>query len=265
MAENEQGWPAGSPCWVDIMVKNLRRSQAFYSTVLGWNYTVANQNSGYTNALVSGEQVAGMSPVQEESGELPTSWQVYLATDDLDALSKKAVDAGAEELVVPMRVGPLGRMAIWIDPTGTTFGGWETGQHSGFSTTAKNGAVAWCDLMCDDYQQAREFYAAVFDYSYSELTSVDRPYVLFTPPGSSRPAGGLGKQTHDMPQAWTVVFRVDDVDHAAERVTQAGGTVIMDPFDIETGRLGMAQGPDGEFFSIYTPSSEAEGKCEPEA
>ena len=39
MSTHTDPWPAGTPCWVDLMASDLDRTQAFYRDVLGWTYT----------------------------------------------------------------------------------------------------------------------------------------------------------------------------------------------------------------------------------
>jgi predicted enzyme related to lactoylglutathione lyase len=51
----------------------------------------------------------------------PSHWMVYFAVDDVGAAFKKAVAAGAREVVAPQDF-PGGRFAIVVDPQGAVFG-----------------------------------------------------------------------------------------------------------------------------------------------
>lgn len=51
-----------------------------------------------------------------------------------------------------------------------------------------------------------------------------------------------------------MAFQVDDVDAAADRIREAGGTTTREPSDFEYGRMAVATGPDGELFAVMTPS-----------
>ncbi|MFI7482197.1 VOC family protein [Kocuria sp. M1R5S2] len=251
-------WPAGTPCWVDLMATDLEHTQKFYRDVLGWTFSESQaEYGGYCNALVDGETVAGLSPTMEGMESAPHVWSVYLATDDLAADAATAVEAGATQVFEPMEVGPFGSMGMWIDPTGAAFGMWQANEHTGFRRVEEPGTVAWCDLMTRDPGAAQEFYQTVFGYTYQDIGQENMPYALFTVPGGEQPAGGIGgpdPAAGDAQPGWSVAFQVDDVDAAVERVRAAGGTVSADPSDFEYGRMAVVAGPDGEVFVVMTPS-----------
>lgn len=258
MTTHTNSWPAGTPCWVDLMASDLQRTQTFYRDVLGWTYSESQpEYGGYCNALVDGDVVAGLSPTMEGMEDAPHVWSVYLATDDIAALAAKAGDAGAAQLLEPMEVGPFGSMGMWADPTGAAFGVWQANEHTGFTRIEEPGAVAWCDLMTADLPAAREFYATAFGYEYQDIGDENMPYALFTVPDGERPAGGIGGPAPDAGDAqpgWSAAFQVEDVDAAAERVRRAGGSISSEPSDFEYGRMAVAAGPDGEVFVLMTPA-----------
>lgn len=261
MAERIDRWPPGAPCWVDIMVSDLDRSQDFYSSVLGWRFTPSDaEYGGYCNALVRGEPVAGMSPGMPGSTEDdPHAWAVYLETDDIEATGRAAVRAGARQVLDPLQVGAFGTMGVWRDPTGAAFGLWQPGDHTGFSVVGGHGTVAWCDLLTIDQERAEQFYADVFGYTYQDIGTRHEAYAVFTVPGMDRTGGGIGVPSEDMPVGppmWWACFEVDDADVAAERVVAAGGTLLQDPEEFGYGELVLAAGPDGERFAMMGPSSE---------
>ena len=263
MSTHTNPWPAGTPCWVDLMASDLERTQAFYRDVLGWTYSESQpEYGGYCNALLDGsggdgDAVAGLSPTMEGMEGSPHVWSVYLATDDISAHAAKAADAGATQVYEPMQVGSYGSMGMWNDPTGATFGMWQAEEHTGFRRVDEPGTVAWCDLMTGDPDSARGFYASVFGYEYQDIGDDSMPYAMFSVPGGERPAGGIGgpdPSTDGTQQGWGVAFQVEDVDAAAERVRRAGGSITAEPSDFEYGRMAVATGPDGETFVVMTPS-----------
>ncbi len=258
MTTHTEPWPAGTPCWVDLMASDLGRTQAFYRDVLGWTYSESqSEYGGYCNALLGGRAVAGLSPTMEGMEGSPHVWSVYLATDDISAHAAKAADAGATQVYEPMQVGSYGSMGMWNDPTGATFGMWQAEEHTGFRRVDEPGTVAWCDLMTGDPDSARGFYASVFGYEYQDIGDDSMPYAMFSVPGGERPAGGIGgpdPSTDGAQQGWGVAFQVEDVDAAAERVRRAGGSITAEPSDFEYGRMAVATGPDGETFVVMTPS-----------
>lgn len=251
-------WPAGTPCWVDLSVSDLARSQNFYGQVLGWTYTEPVEEYGnYCNALVDGRAVAGLAPAPSDGSQAPSTWTVYLATEDLDDTHSRALAGGASEVAAPMDLAPLGRMALWADPAGALFGAWESGTHTGFQVVDDPGSPAWIDLSSRDYERARAFYAELFGYSYDDTPPDEASgmrYTMFTPPGADRPAGGIGSHRPDVSWApgWSVAFAVADVDAALSVVTRAGGSVLEQASDFEYGRMATVTGPDGEQVTLFS-------------
>jgi predicted enzyme related to lactoylglutathione lyase len=260
MTTRNDPWPAGTPCWVDLMASDLDRTRAFYTAVLGWDHTDSDpEYGGYANALVGGRAVAGLSPTMEGMEDAPHTWCVYLATEDISSDAAKATGAGAAAVFEPMEVGPFGHMGMWTDPGGALFGMWQAKEHTGFQLFGEPGAPVWCDLMAADPAAARDFYARVFGYTYQDIGDEKMPYALFTVPGQDMPAGGIGGLDPDHPEVppmWSVAFQVDDVDAAAERIREAGGAVTWEPSDFEYGRMAVATGPDGEIFTVMTPTED---------
>jgi uncharacterized protein len=51
---------------------------------------------------------------------------------------------------------------------------------------------------------------------------------------------------------WTTYLASDDVDDTAEKIRAAGGTVMMEPFDVfDAGRMTIAQDPTGATFGVW--------------
>jgi predicted enzyme related to lactoylglutathione lyase len=62
---------AGSPCWAERTVDDLKAAIEFYTGLFGWHYA---DDGGYTVAMVDGIPVAGLP-----QGE-PEPWRLYLVT-----------------------------------------------------------------------------------------------------------------------------------------------------------------------------------------
>ncbi|MGQ1798780.1 VOC family protein [Kocuria oceani] len=257
MTQHTEPWPAGTPCWTDLVASDLVRTQEFYRQVLGWQYDDPRpEHGGYCNALVDGARVAGLSPADPDRAGAPPVWQVYLAADRIELGAQRVLDAGGTQLMGPTDIGPLGRMGVWRDPAGAVFGMWQSGEHIGFETVDVPGAVVWCDLTTPDHRTARDFYAAVFGYHYEETGGDGVSYATFTVPRGDRPAGGIGgtdPAAQDAPSVWSVCFQVEGVDAAVDRVRAAGGSVVEEPFDFAYGRLAVVAGPDRESFALMAP------------
>lgn len=260
---------AGAPVWVDLSVSDIDRSREFYTAVLGWDYTGGEEYGGYLNAVVGGKVVAGLAPPMpgDDPDQSPHFWTTYLAVQDSAAAEKKITAAGGTVVMPSMEVGPLGSMGIYADPTGAVFGTWQAGAHQGYELVGEPGAVAWNDVMVGDYEAGRQFYTAVFGWTYEEMTEEDinpgegapegqMDYAFFTPPGEAAMTGGIGHEHGQEGAYWSVAFAVHGTDEAAQRARDAGGQVLVEPFDFEHGRIAICAGPDGEQFGIITSAEE---------
>jgi len=256
MVVRKEPWDPGTPCWVDIMAGDLPRSQAFYSALLGWDYTESQpEYGGYCTATVRGHVVAGLSPTMPGMEEAPHVWTTYLATDDSEATKEAVLAAGGQVMVEPMVVGAFGTMAIYVDPTGAAFGAWKSGENPGFDLANEPGGVFWNDAMVGDFEAGKDFYAKVFGYQYQDMSSEDTKYAALTLDGE-RPVGGIGVASGGAPPHWSVTFSVADADEAVAKVTENGGGVVTPAFDIQWGRVAFVTGPDGETFGVMGPKKE---------
>lgn len=251
MVVRHESWEPGTPAWVDISVTDLDRSQAFYREVFDWEFTDSDPAyGGYCNATADGETVAGMAPPMAGMEEPPHFWTTYLAVTDAEEVMGRATAAGAQAVLPPVQVGSLGTMAIAADPTGAVFGLWQSSEHTGANRVNEPGSIIWNDAMVGDLQAAKQFYADVFGYHYQDVTMGETRYATAALEPDGRPVCGIGQAEPERPSHWTVNFAVADADEAVQRVRDAGGTVIGEPFDFEFGRMAMVAGPDGEIFAV---------------
>jgi predicted enzyme related to lactoylglutathione lyase len=64
--------------------------------------------------------IAGVMSLPDAS--IPTHWQPYVAVDDPDRTTAKAIELGGSAVAEPMDVPNVGRIAVLRDPQGATFG-----------------------------------------------------------------------------------------------------------------------------------------------
>jgi predicted enzyme related to lactoylglutathione lyase len=250
MPTRDTPWPNGTPCWVDIGVPDVEAAKAFYSDLLGWDYTGGGEEfGGYLNATLQGRMVAGMGPQQDPDD--PPRWTTYFATDDSAAAVERIRGAGGHVIVEPMEVGPMGAMVIALDPQGNPFGLWQAGMHTGCQIHNEPGALAWNEAMVDDTAAAKEFYTAVFGFTFDQLSpedGVDMDYATFTTGGD--PLGGLGASDPRMPKGWLTCFAVASTDDAVALVEAKGGKVVTPPEDTPFGRFAIVEDPWGAAFEV---------------
>jgi len=108
------------------------------------------------------------------------------------------------------------------------------------------------DLGTTDPEAARPFYSELLGWT-AEVD--ERPeaggYGQFSKDGHVV-AGVGGIFTEGMPPAWTTYIASADVKATAASITEHGGTVMMDPFDVfDAGRMTVFASPDGAIAGVW--------------
>jgi len=108
----------------------------------------------------------------------------------------------------------------------------------------------WVELTTSDQPAAQKFYADLFGWDVQ--VSDDPQYGGYGMANvSGKPAAGLGgKQDPSQPTAWGLYIGTSDIDGLAQKVRDAGGTVVAEPFDVgDQGKMAVFQDPSGGFIS----------------
>ena len=117
------------------------------------------------------------------------------------------------------------------------------------------GTPCWVDLMSPDVDGSKAFYTAVFGWDAADQLDDDgnRIYVMFTKDGKS--VAGLGGQPPgmgEMPPVWNSYIATADVAITTDKVTAAGGSVIMPGMQVmEAGEMAIFTDPTGAAFSVW--------------
>lgn len=117
------------------------------------------------------------------------------------------------------------------------------------------GTPSWVDLSADDTAAAAQFYSDLFGWRVDPPTEDSGGYAIATKGDS--PVAGIGpKPMPEMPSNWATYIATDDADATAEAIKAAGGSLHMDPFDVETaqgnhGRMFFATATDGSTFGVW--------------
>ncbi|MGD9998374.1 MAG: VOC family protein [Ilumatobacteraceae bacterium] len=130
--EPDPGEPAlrrdepGAVAWCELMTRDPHGAVSFYDAVFGW-VTARDAATGYSMMRSTDTDVAGLLPTPAEvPAEVPSVWQVYFGTDDVDRSVIAVVEAGGAVERAPADVDGV-RFAIVSDPSGATFGLLQTG------------------------------------------------------------------------------------------------------------------------------------------
>jgi hypothetical protein len=116
------------------------------------------------------------------------------------------------------------------------------------------GVPCWVDTTQPDAEAAVAFYTGLFGWDFEDTMPPGSPgrYFMARLRGgdvaavSSRPEGGPPTA------AWNTYIWVESADDAATRVLDAGGRVVMDPFDVvDAGRMAVFTDPEGAAFCVW--------------
>jgi predicted enzyme related to lactoylglutathione lyase len=123
------------------------------------------------------------------------------------------------------------------------------------------GVPCWVDTSQPDPEAAADFYRGLFGWEFEDVM----------PPGSegkyfiARLRGGDVAAVGSTPEAvppmamWNTYVRVASADEAASKVSDAGGGVLMEPFDVmDAGRMAVLTDPEGAAFNVWQ-AKELEG------
>lgn len=250
-------FPAGAPCWVDLLTSDMGRSQEFYGSLFGWTFQTgdAEKYGGYTMAFKDGKSVAGLMSSPQQ-GEIPDMWSTYLRVDDIKATTAAAKESGAVVYMEPMDVPEQGKMGMLGDPGGASIGLWEFGGHTGFQAHEENGAAAWHELFSKNYAPTVDFYRDIFGLT-PEVMSNTAEFRYTTMTGGGQQLAGIMDAAAflppEVPSHWQVYFQTDHVDAAIAQAVALGGAVVNAAEDSPYGRVAGLSDSTGAMFKLVQP------------
>ena len=241
----------GAFSWTDLSTPDADGARDFYGPLLGWEFVdepIPEEAGGgvYRMARIDGRAAAAMY----ETSERHPAWASYVTVDDVDAMAARAKELGANLMGEPFDVMTTGRMALVQDPTGAVFAMWQPRDSIGAEIVNAPGALSMNQLNTSDPEAAQRFYADLFGWR-AERVPGDTPYwgiyrgdrlnggMMPLPPGAP------------MPSHWLVYFGIDALEAAIERIASAGGSVMVGPQEVPSGRFVVAQDPQGAFFALF--------------
>jgi uncharacterized protein len=116
------------------------------------------------------------------------------------------------------------------------------------------GVPCWVDTAQPDPEAAVDFYGGLFGWEFEDRMPADAPGRYFVARLRGRDVAAVGSQPEGPPAtpAWNTYVWVESADDAAAKVTDAGGQVLNQPFDIlEAGRMGVFADPAGAAFCVW--------------
>ena len=241
----------GTFCWADLGTADPDGGTAFYTGVFGWEAVDMAVNGGGGNATtfqVTGLDVCALHRHDPRQG--PPAWLCYVSVDDVDGVTERAVEAGANVVQAPLDVYAACRSAVIEDPTGAVVGLWEPRRRIGATLVNDPGAMCLNQLNTSDPDRATAFYTEVFGWQITFVGSDEQPYygihnggalnggMMPLPPGLGRPH-------------WLPYFTSVDVDAAVQTITDLGGQVLVPPMSVPGGRIVVASDTEGLPFALF--------------
>lgn len=119
------------------------------------------------------------------------------------------------------------------------------------------GTPAWVDLASPDPDASATFYNGLFGWEAVQTADPEEAggYRSFQLDGQS--VGGLSPLFQEgQPPMWTTYVYIDDADATAAKITDAGGQLMMEPFDVlDVGRMAVFADPTGAVCAIWEPKT----------
>jgi uncharacterized protein len=125
------------------------------------------------------------------------------------------------------------------------------------------GVPCWVDTAQPDADAAMPFYGGLFGWEFEGPAPIAGPDSANDPPGQyfvarlrGRDVAGISSQPAGAPlvPAWSTYIWVDSADDTTKRVQDAGGGVLVVPFNVApAGRMAVLTDQQGAVFCVWEP------------
>jgi len=247
--------------WYELLAEDAGAAAEFYAGVIGWQV----EDSGIPDldyrifATNEGEAIGGLMQRPPGSPGGPV-WLGYLPVVDVDESLGAIVEDGGSVLLPAWTMAGVGRMALVADPLGAPFYIMAAEDERPSRAFVEHGSgpsaghVVWNERIASDPDRALDFFGRHFGWvqqggmPMGELGEyrflADGPVMLGALMGC--PPGGT--------PGWRFYVAVEDIDAAAARVTERGGTIEYGPVEIPGGDYPLsALDPQGARFGLVGP------------
>jgi predicted enzyme related to lactoylglutathione lyase len=119
------------------------------------------------------------------------------------------------------------------------------------------GVPCWIDTSQPDPEAAVAFYSDLFGWDVENVMPPEADGKYFIARIRGGDVAGIGGIPEGSPPVatWNTYIWVESADEAAAKVKDAGGSVLMEPFDVmESGRMGAFGDPEGAAFCVWQPN-----------
>jgi uncharacterized glyoxalase superfamily protein PhnB len=252
--QREAAWPPALTPY--IVVADARRALDWYVEVLGAQQrgemyvnddgTIGHAEVGIGDAVLMFAEASELWPdVPVVAPDSPTTFShtLHLHVDDVDATTDRARRHGATVERAPADQ-PYGRGSVIVDPFGHR---WMLLRPPARATRFRQGDVARVTMIAADSLRAKEFYETVLGVPFH---AGSQPAVWNTE--ETQPHLGIWSPDGVEPQI-QLVFRVDDLAAALDRVRASGG-VAGEAERKPYGLKASCEDDQGVVFELWQPS-----------
>jgi predicted enzyme related to lactoylglutathione lyase len=116
------------------------------------------------------------------------------------------------------------------------------------------GAPCWIDLATSDLERAKDFYSAVFGWTFEDAGPEYGGYVNASKGG--QPVAGLmyNDPQFNSPDGWTTYLHTSDIAATLGAATAAGAATCVPPMEIkDKGHMALFTDPTGAFIGLWQP------------
>jgi uncharacterized protein len=116
------------------------------------------------------------------------------------------------------------------------------------------GVPCWVDTSQPDPEAAVDFYRDLFGWQFEDVMppGSEGKYFIARIRGGDVAAVGSIPEAAPSEAAWNTYVWVESADETASKVRDAGGKVVMEPFDVmESGRMAVFSDPEGAIFCVW--------------
>jgi predicted enzyme related to lactoylglutathione lyase len=116
------------------------------------------------------------------------------------------------------------------------------------------GVPCWVDSSQPDPDAAVAFYSRLFGWEFEDVMppGAEGRFLMARIRGGDVAGVGSAPEGAPGPATWNTYVWVESADETASKVRDAGGAVVMEPFDImDAGRMAMFTDPEGAMFCVW--------------
>jgi uncharacterized protein len=119
-----------------------------------------------------------------------------------------------------------------------------------------HGKFYWNELMTNDVERAKKFYADTMGWSYDAMPMGPGMTYWIAKMGDDPVGGILDVGGPGAPTGWMAYIAVDDVDARVKKAVKAGAKLMKPAFDVPgVGRIAMLTEPGGAHIGWMTPAN----------